>query len=242
MCDSNQSRELDCYIKELELLQSEMDQRLARQANSFYISATIIAAVIAGIAIILAKPENSSSPLAINQPWIYVVLLVFPCLIMPLAGLFFDDDMVRGVTVLHIHDRIIPGIRSCLKKLQGKEPPVFYGTISDRFRFLKRLRIPCPRMASHVRRFLFALPFFVAVLSFVGFLINVPSKPAQLWFTMLVLAVVDVVLAVLLVWMWLNAERTWSITHKHFRRNKDNVSEKSSGTDDASLRQAQSVV
>lgn len=198
--------ELEWLRTELSLLQSEMDKRLERHGYSFYISVTLIAGVIVGVATALSSSSRSVPP-----ETILAALVFLPWLTMPLAGMFFDDEMLRGVTEIHIHTEVAPRIRELLT-LAGCDPAkVFRGTIHGRYILLNQMQIKRPRAAASLRRLLFLIPFIAALGSLVSLLCFYGSHlPGDYWIAVLPGFAGDLLLAFWLRVTWMNAARLWN--------------------------------
>ena len=157
--------QLDCLFKELELLQSEMDKRLDRHAQSFYFLVLLLAAVITGIGAILG---STTQPIR-SIEFICVSLLFLPWLTTPLAAIFFDDEILRATTDCYVYEKLAPRIRNLAGEPQYS--PLLRQTLRDRFEFLRTelCRVNHnPRLAADTRRSLFVIPFVAA---FLGILI-----------------------------------------------------------------------
>jgi len=155
--DSRVRLTLDILLKEMDVFQSEMDKRLDRHAQSFYFCTLLLAGVITGVA-----------TFASTRASVDFALLTFICLpfvTTPLAAMFFDDELLRGVTDYHFHQRIAPEIKSLLGDPEVSQSLVRC-TLTSRFDYMKNeLGMHRSRVAANTRRFIFIVPFLAAAFS-----------------------------------------------------------------------------
>jgi hypothetical protein len=166
---------LDCLFKQAELLQSEWDGRLARQAQSLYICATLLAAVIGATATAIGvalsiKADVFNNAIAIEL--ISLPLIFFPWLTTPLAAMFFDDELLMGITEHYLHGKLAVEIRKLLSEKGSAVTNLFDHTLIARFEYRRQLpdcKMSQPRVAAYTRLILFLVPFLIALLAFIVF-------------------------------------------------------------------------
>lgn len=217
MTEQAESLALECLLKEADLLQSEMDKRLERHHQSFYLCMLVVAAAIGGYATSLGDFQKENRFL--------LVLSFFPCLTTPLAAMFFDDELLRAVTDLYTHNHLAPRIRELLRSVGYCDAQnAFDSTLTSRFAYMRRLRnerqlrVRLRVRAGTIRRFLFAIPFIVAAAALGGYWyrtrltqsnhsnlnhLNVYMSCAAL--------VLDVFLLGCVCLMWTDAARAWNL-------------------------------
>ena len=151
--------ELNCFLEEANLLQSETDKRLERHQYSFYSCITLLAGVIGGGATVVGGKADLFGPGM-------VAIASLKYLTTPLAAMFFDDELLPAVTDLHIRCHIVPNIQRLVATSAQPRPTVFEDTLSARFKFLRDNRrlfgVWRPRIAANTRRILFAVPSVAA--------------------------------------------------------------------------------
>lgn len=214
---------LDVLLKQADLFQSEMDKRLERHAQSFYFCTLLLAGVVTGAATLR---EKASIDVLLS------ILVFLPFLTTPLAAMFFDDELLRGVSDYHFHHHVVPEIRSLLADTGSTGKDIMNGTLTARFAFMREalitehhVRVGGPRWAANSRRFIFVVPFLFAAAALVFAITDVSGRQGQAHVNDLTKLVsifgggVDACLLFVTVQMWRPAAAIWkAITRKPSRR------------------------
>jgi hypothetical protein len=163
---------LRTYFDELRLLQSEMDKRFERQANAFNLFVLVLGALLSGTLVFAGNVAAKGV-----SPDIYVVLpavfVFLPWLTTPLAAMYFNDELMIGMTARYVSNDLAPLIDAARSAcFTGPAPSFARGTLGGRLQRLQEplnsagtLKLKDPRRAVKVRAFLFALPFIIAAVA-----------------------------------------------------------------------------
>ncbi len=199
---------LAVLLKEADMFQSEMDKRLDRHAQSFNFCILLLAGVITGIATFADKD--------IAADFLFVMLVFLPFLTTPLAAMFFDDELLRGVSDFRFHQEVVPEIRSVVASAGFTSDDLFRCTLTSRFGYMRRdLNIQRSRLAATARRFIFLVPFVLAFLSLIGALsgfngyFSYHPIRAVTKYICIIVALTDCLLLWLTMNMWSSAQSIW---------------------------------
>lgn len=217
--DTSRHLKLQWFMKEADLLESEMDKRLERHAQSYYFHTLILTAVITAVATVADKAIGDQKMLAV----LLCVFIFLPMITIPVSGMFFDDEQMRAVTDIHFHRHLAPKIRLVLAEGGQIDESLVRNSLAARFESLAavntelNLKLPFSRTAARTRRYVFAIPCVTAVISF-GIIVWM-HKQATLalpWHPWILGAVgaIDGFLFFRLIVMWYNAERIWEMIEK----------------------------
>lgn len=211
--DPSLRMKLDVLLNKCSLLQTDMDKRLERQAQSFYFATLLIGAVIGGIAAVAPKDKGPELPI-----WLCFIFL--PILTAPLSAMFFDDEIALAAADCHLSQKLDKAVIAVLEQAGCKADDIASVTLAARFETLRalqrqgKIKIGNLRRAADTRRLIFAVPFAAAFLSWVVFVWVEFEWPMvfSLFYAVVIhgAAVMDACLGLLLLFMARAGKSIWT--------------------------------